>query len=216
MYGLKRGKNGKWAVCPGSDACYQRIRQNCFGTKGPGAARQIADIIDRTPHEKYVEPFVGIGNVYRARRNPAAKEVINDVSCRQTGITRVLTCQMKDREKCDRLKKAKTTCFQSRLQVVLAHCDDRKALCYLDPPFLATKDLGNDSHLTFKHKEGVHPQELRDVTRRLKGTAMISYNDNPQAVKILCKRPFRCRRIEKQLMGRYHYEILAVKKAGAR
>lgn len=214
MYGLKKGANGRYAVCPGSRGRFQKIRASCFGTKGPGPARQIADVIDRIPHGKYVEPFLGHGNVYRARRRPAAKEVVNDKDCRQVGITKVLTCQVNDKTKCERLKKARVTCRRDWKAVVRAHCNDKQALCYLDPPFMSAKDVSkSDGHLTFKDKTGVHPAEMRRLTERMAGAVLISYNDNPEAKRILCRRPFRCKTITKNLMGRNYAEILAVKTA---
>ena len=43
-------------------------------------SRRLCEIIAATPHQTYVEPFVGMGGVFLRRQAPARVEVINDLS----------------------------------------------------------------------------------------------------------------------------------------
>lgn len=43
-------------------------------------ARRLCALIDATPHDHYVEPFVGMGGVFLRRARRPASETINDVS----------------------------------------------------------------------------------------------------------------------------------------
>lgn len=43
-------------------------------------SRRLCEIIAATPHQTYVEPFVGMGGVFLRRQTPARVEVINDLS----------------------------------------------------------------------------------------------------------------------------------------
>ena len=43
-------------------------------------ARRIVPIIDRTDHDGYAEPFVGMGGIFLRRRRRPAREFINDIS----------------------------------------------------------------------------------------------------------------------------------------
>ena len=53
-------------------------------------ARRICDIIARTPHQAYAEPFVGMGGVFLRRALRPAVEVINDASGDIVTLFRVL------------------------------------------------------------------------------------------------------------------------------
>lgn len=53
-------------------------------------ARRICDLIARTPHDCYAEPFLGMGGVFLRRQVRPAAEVINDVSGEVTNLFRVL------------------------------------------------------------------------------------------------------------------------------
>ncbi len=53
-------------------------------------ARRICAIIDRTPHESYAEPFVGMGGIFLRRSARPKAEVINDISGDVATFFRVL------------------------------------------------------------------------------------------------------------------------------
>lgn len=53
-------------------------------------ARRICAIIDRTAHDGYAEPFVGMGGIFLRRSTRPKAEVINDISGDVAGFFRVL------------------------------------------------------------------------------------------------------------------------------
>ncbi len=53
-------------------------------------AKTIIEIIEKTPHTTYVEPFAGMGGVFFRRPHPAKVEVINDLSGDVATLFRVL------------------------------------------------------------------------------------------------------------------------------
>jgi DNA adenine methylase len=53
-------------------------------------ARRICEILARTPHDAYVEPFVGMGGVFLRRAVRPGVEVINDISGDVVTLFRVL------------------------------------------------------------------------------------------------------------------------------
>lgn len=53
-------------------------------------SRQLVDLIDRVPHQLYVEPFVGMGGVFFRRRSRPPAEVINDISADVVTLFRIL------------------------------------------------------------------------------------------------------------------------------
>lgn len=53
-------------------------------------ASSIIEIIERTPHNAYVEPFVGMGGVFFRRRQRPRSEVVNDLSGDVATLFRVL------------------------------------------------------------------------------------------------------------------------------
>ena len=46
-------------------------------------AKKIGAVIDRIPHEVYVEPMVGMGTVFFAKK-PSRIEVLSDLDCKVT------------------------------------------------------------------------------------------------------------------------------------
>jgi len=60
-----------------------------LGGKRALAAR-IAERIASTPHERYVEPFVGMGGVFFRRRHRPVMEVINDINRDVVTLFRIL------------------------------------------------------------------------------------------------------------------------------
>jgi DNA adenine methylase len=53
-------------------------------------SRRLCALIDATPHDTYVEPFVGMGGVFLKRTRQPRAEVINDISADVTTLFRVL------------------------------------------------------------------------------------------------------------------------------
>lgn len=53
-------------------------------------SRRLVELIGRTPHDLYVEPFVGMGGVFFRRDRRPPVEVINDISADVTTLFRIL------------------------------------------------------------------------------------------------------------------------------
>jgi DNA adenine methylase len=53
-------------------------------------ARRICALIDRTPHDGYAEPFIGMGGIFLRRSTRPRVEVINDISSDVATFFRVL------------------------------------------------------------------------------------------------------------------------------
>lgn len=53
-------------------------------------AKRLCALIDATPHERYIEPFVGMGGIFLRRSTRARVEVINDISGDVVTLFRVL------------------------------------------------------------------------------------------------------------------------------
>jgi DNA adenine methylase len=53
-------------------------------------SRRLCALIDATPHDTYVEPFVGMGGVFLKRTHRPRAEVINDISADVTTLFRIL------------------------------------------------------------------------------------------------------------------------------
>lgn len=80
-------------------------------------ASRLINIIAATPHESYVEPFVGMGGIFLRRPFQARAEVINDISRDVSNLSRILQrhyvplmdmlrWQLTSRAEFDRLKAA--------------------------------------------------------------------------------------------------------------
>lgn len=53
-------------------------------------AQRIVAIVDRTPHDSYAEPFVGMGGIFLRRKRRPRAEAINDISGDVIGFFRIL------------------------------------------------------------------------------------------------------------------------------
>jgi DNA adenine methylase len=53
-------------------------------------ARRLIERIERTPHELYAEPFLGMGGVFLRRRLAAKREVVNDLNRDVVTLFRIL------------------------------------------------------------------------------------------------------------------------------
>ena len=187
-------KDGKW-------------QYGCNGGQSPHAARQIADRLSKIPHEVYVEPFLGNGTVFRAKE-PSVKEVVNDKDCKRLHHALSIACSSSPTsEKCQRLKSARQSC--GRDYTSFKNYDSKKTLFYLDPPY----HTGRNSNRLYKYNEIDFPRFVK-WARGLKGNVAISYSNTPETRKELCKAPFTCHSIHKNIFTRHWNELLAVKKAG--
>lgn len=184
---------------------------SCWGGQQGHAAVQIAKVIDRIPHSKYVEQMVGVGGVYR-RVTSTAKHVLNDKDCKRISVLRKRTCSPPAANgACERLKAARVTCGRDWKAVVRAH-DGKDVLTYLDPPYEYSKDGKRNVDLRYKHQT-IPLEEVVRVARGLRGKVLISYSNTPATRQALCRQPFRCKKIQKwALQGKPYTELLAVKR----
>lgn len=185
----------------------------CIGGQSDGAARQIGDVLERIPHSTYVEPMVGVGNVFakiRIEPKPGYKMVINDIDCTRLKEAKRRRCKSPDTLQCRRFHAARRTCRRSWRTFL--RLDGKTVLFYLDPPYEFPR-TSKKAVLKYKHND-VKLQELVDAAKRLKGSVAISSSDMPQSKKILCRAPFRCQKIIKNNpQGVKYTELLAVKRA---
>lgn len=190
------GKNEKWHICKGNQS--------------PAAARQIADRLDRIPHNKYVEPFLGIGNVYRARRKHPEKEHLNDIDCNRVKLAKQRICSTKNNEKCMKIENAKVSCGIDYNSLLRNH-DSDDTLFYIDPPY-------HDKQKSSKR----YDSNTLDFNRFVKSVngikhakVAISYSNNKDFKREFCniKAGFKCYKIKKNILGKVFYnDILAVKR----
>ena len=176
----------------------------CKGNQSAGAARQIADHLDKIPRETYVEPFLGLGNVYRAEKRHEGKEILNDLDCQRMRAAKERTCSTKSQTKCEIMKEAKTTCGKDYKQF-LKRYDDRDTLFYLDPPY-GTKNE--------RYKErGPDFEEFANSIDSIKHAKVaVSFTDNKEFRDRFCGE-FTCHKIKKNILGKSFYnDILAIKK----
>lgn len=174
---------------------------SCKGTKGAEAAKQIGKYLDKIPHDKYVEPFAGHGNTFFAK-SPSKKEYLNDIDCKQLKYIKLKACSLKNKEKCERLKKAVVTCGKD-WKTFVRH-DSKNTLFYLDPPYEKTKTHLRHTDVPFK--------QVIEKAKSLEGKVAVSYVNKPEFRKELCKKPFKCHEIRKHMLSHRYTELLAIKK----
>lgn len=183
---------------------------------GAQAARQIADRLDRIPHDTYVEPFLGRGDVFRAKR-PATTEVLNDLDCKRVGVAKEFACSSGNRSEstpsCQRVKGAEVHCGHDWTQF-LKH-DSPRTLFFLDPPWrgVQAKDVAYSANTP------IGADTIAQRTRDLKGAVAVYYKNSPEARASLCAPPFQCGLVHRSLWGgdsekaRKWTALLAVKPA---
>lgn len=186
------------------DAARIRIIETVFGLRYAGkrmTARKIGAIIDRIPHDTYIEPMVGMETVFFKTR-PVKTEVLNDLDCKVVKQMKRQACRKKDQTDCNRLKKAKILCGKDYREVIRRY-DSKNALIYLDPPYENTK-------CEYRHCD-VSTKDIVKVMKRAKGTVLMS--NDPKNRKDICGDTVRCRIIPFKFWGNPRKDLLAIKKA---
>lgn len=182
--------------------------KNCIGGQSAQAARQITDHLNTIPHKKYVEPFLGVGNVFRAK-DKSEHEILNDKDCNRVSIAKARTCQWKSQDKCDRFKAAEVTCKKDYKELLAQH-DSPDTLFYLDPPYHDKVKSQNYASTG----TNIEFSDFANSVKHLKSKVAISYSDNEDFKKTFCSKDseFRCHKIKKHYLENEYNEILAVKK----
>jgi hypothetical protein len=177
---------------------------------GAVAARQIADRVDRIPHDTYVEPFLGRGDIFRAVA-PSPKMILNDLDCDRVKQAQTSACAMGGRTpsspSCVKLNGGGATVGCGKDWKELLKHDSPRTLFLLDPPWEGVPKRGHN----YPKDDPIGPGEMIARTRGLKGAAAIVYRDAPEVRKVLCRAPFRCHAIRKNFFGRPFTQLLAVK-----
>jgi len=153
-------------------------------TKSYGGLRYSAKNIIRflpKDFDLFVEPFAGHAYIWQALGKPD-NAVLGDINCeainwikkRKGKSNPILKCQ-------DWRKTVKET-------------DSSRTLFLLDPPWTRC----------FKKYRGYSKKwgsEVIERSKKLKGKAVITLNDTEENRNLLCKPPFRCKRIETNFPG---------------
>jgi len=163
-------------------------------------AKKIAKVIDRIPHDTYVEPMVGMGTVYFAT-SPVKNEVLNDIDCKVIRTMKREACKNPKSSKCERLKNAKITCGLDYKKVMKKH-DSKNTLHYLDPPYEGTRCDYNYCD--------VPTTEITKTMKQMRGTVLMS--NDPKNRKEICGDDVKCRIIPFKFWGQPRKDMLAIKK----
>ncbi len=163
-------------------------------------AKKIGAIIDKIPHDTYVEPMVGMGTVF-FNTKPVKTEILNDLDCGVVKEMKKQACSLKNPEKCNRLKNAKITCGQDYRKIIKKY-DSKNSLIYLDPPY-------EDTKCEYKHCD-VPTKEITKVMKKAKGTVLMS--NDPKNRKEICGGKIKCRTIPFKFWGQPRIDLLAIKK----
>jgi len=163
-------------------------------------AKKIGAIIDKIPHDTYVEPMVGMGTVF-FNTKPVKNEYLNDLDCNVVKEMKKQACSLKNPEKCNRLKKAKITCGKD-YRAIIKKYDSKNTLIYLDPPYENTK-------CEYKHCD-VPTKEITKVMKKAKGTVLMS--NDPKNRKEICGGKIKCRTIPFKFWGKPRKDLLAIKR----
>lgn len=163
-------------------------------------AKKLGAVIDRIPHEVYVEPMVGMGTVFFAKK-PSRIEVLSDLDCKVTREMKKQACSLKDKTKCNRLKDAIITCGKDYREIIKKY-DSKKTLIYLDPPYEGTK-------CEYNHCD-IPTSEIVNVMKKAKGTVLMS--NTPLNRKEICGGKIKRRTIPFKFWGQPRADILAIKR----
>jgi site-specific DNA-adenine methylase len=177
----------------------------CEGNKSSKTAGQVARKLDTIPRETYVEPFLGLGNVYRAQKKHSDKEVLNDLDCNRIKGAKHKSCSTKDQKKCELIKKATVTCGKD-YRTFLKRYDKPNTLIYLDPPY-------HSGGTKYKKGELDFPAFVNAVKGVKHASIAVSYSNNPEFKSAICRGSgFTCHKIKSNIFNTHFYELLAVKK----
>ena len=163
-------------------------------------AKKIGAIIDKIPHDTYVEPMVGMGTVL-FNTTPVKTEVLNDLDCGVVRRMKKQACSLKDQTKCNRLKNAIITCGQDYRKIIKKY-DSKNTLIYLDPPYEGTK-------CEYNHCD-VSTSEVVQGMKRARGT--VSMSNTPLNRKEICGDDIACRNIPFKFWGQPRMDLLAIKR----
>lgn len=113
-------------------------------------------------------------------------------SCRGEKAKRCKTMTKDDAKYAERLRKTKIISGDFK-RTSLAH-DSKDTLHYLDPPYAETNQGG------YRGNNTLTPADVKQLTDKLKGKVILSYNDSSQVRKEFCSREahgrgYRCRRV---------------------
>jgi len=162
-------------------------------------AKRICHVLASTPHDAYVEPFIGMGGVFLRRRVRPHVEVINDISGDIVTLFRVLQrfpeallrelrwrpamrsefarlneardCDLLDIERAARFLYLQTLAFGGKM----AGYDRPGTLFYLDPPYWGGE--GDYGAGVFMRGDF---QRMADKLRAIEGKFLLSINDRPE------------------------------------
>jgi len=114
-------------------------------------------------------------------------------ACRGEKAKRCKIASKNDAKYAERLRGTKIMSGDFK-QISLTN-DSKDTLHYLDPPYAETNQGG------YKNKDTLTPENVKQVTDKLRGKVMLSYNDIPLVRKEFCSREagkqgYRCHRIK--------------------
>ncbi len=168
-------------------------------------AKKVAKILDKIPHDVYVEPMVGLGHVFFAK-TPAKVEILNDLDCGVVKVMKKDACKNPKSEKCERIKNATITCGIDYKKIIKKY-DKKKVLIYLDPPYEGIKSNWDQKRYDV---DNLPLSDVMETFKKIKGTGVLSYS--PKRKKEICGGKIKCRTIPFKFWGQPRKDLLAIKK----
>lgn len=187
---------------------YERLKGRFNRSLGAGtAAHAIARHVQSLPKEKWVEPFLGRGDVFRAVK-PQGQAILGDLDCDRVKLARAKTCD-ESPGSCALLQQATVSCG-SDWKTSLKH-DGPGTTFFLDPPWEGVEAAQSTP---YRESRPIPAREIFDKTRNLQGAVAVYYRDKPEVREVLCREPFRCHTIPRWVFNHKFTTLLAVKPAG--